>query len=101
VQDDRVARPQPLSPDALNAALADLPQWSGDGDAIRRSAELPSFRAAVDAIVRIADVAEEMDHHPDVDLRWRTLHLTLSTHSAGGVTDLDVELARRIDALVG
>jgi 4a-hydroxytetrahydrobiopterin dehydratase len=96
-----VARPQPLSPDALNAALADLPQWSGDGDAIRRSAELPSFRAAVDAIVRIADVAEEMDHHPDVDLRWRTLHLTLSTHSAGGVTDLDVELARRIDALVG
>jgi 4a-hydroxytetrahydrobiopterin dehydratase len=96
-----VARPQPLSPDALSAALADLPQWSGDGEAIRRSAELPSFRAAVDAIVRIADVAEELDHHPDVDLRWRTLHLTLSTHSAGGVTDLDIELARRIDALVG
>ena len=96
-----MARPQPLSPDALSAALTDLPQWSGDGEAIRRSAELPSFRAAVDAIVRIADVAEELDHHPDVDLRWRTLHLTLSTHSAGGVTDLDIELARRIDALVG
>ena len=96
-----MARPQPLSPDALSAALADLPQWSGDGEAIRRSAELPSFRAAVDAIVRIADVAEELDHHPDVDLRWRTLHVTLSTHSAGGVTDLDIELARRIDALVG
>jgi 4a-hydroxytetrahydrobiopterin dehydratase len=85
----------------LSAALADLPSWSGDGEAIHRAAELPSFRAAVDAIVRIADVAEEMDHHPDVDLRWRTLHVTLSTHSAGGVTELDIELARRIDALLG
>ncbi len=95
-----MARPEPLSPDALRAALADLPHWSGDGGAIRRDAELPSFRAAVDAIVRIADVAEEMDHHPDVDLRWRTLHLTVVTHSAGGVTDLDLQLARRIDALL-
>ena len=48
----------------------------------------------------IADVAEEMDHHPDIDLRWRTLHLTLVSHSAGGVTELDLELARRIDALL-
>ena len=40
-----------------------------------------------------------MDHHPDIDLRWRTLHLTLVSHSAGGVTELDLELARRIDAL--
>ena len=48
----------------------------------------------------IADVAEEMDHHPDIDLRWRTLNLTLVSHSAGGVTQLDLDLARRIDALV-
>jgi 4a-hydroxytetrahydrobiopterin dehydratase len=95
-----VARPEPLSPDDLTGALAALPHWDGDRDAIRRSAELPSFRAAVEAIVRIADVAEEMDHHPDVDLRWRTLHFTLSTHSAGGVTESDLELARRIDAIV-
>ena len=76
------------------------PAWSGDGDGIRRTVELPSFRDAVAAIVRIADVAEEMDHHPDIDLRWRTLHLTLVSHSAGGVTELDLELARRIDALL-
>jgi 4a-hydroxytetrahydrobiopterin dehydratase len=93
-------RPPRLSPDELSAALPGLPLWSGDGDGIRRSVELPSFRDAVDAIVRIADVAEEMDHHPDVDLRWRTLHLTLVSHSAGGVTELDLELARRIDALL-
>ena len=93
-------RPPRLSPDELSAALSGLPLWSGNSDGIRRSVELPSFRDAVAAIVAIADVAEEMDHHPDVDLRWRTLHLTLVSHSAGGVSDLDLELARRIDALL-
>jgi 4a-hydroxytetrahydrobiopterin dehydratase len=94
-----VPRPPRLSPDEVTTALAGLPLWSGGADGIRRSVELPSFRDAVAAIVAIADVAEEMDHHPDVDLRWRTLHLSVVTHSAGGVTELDLELARRIDAL--
>ncbi|MGY2003618.1 4a-hydroxytetrahydrobiopterin dehydratase [Blastococcus sp. SYSU DS1024] len=93
-------RPPRLAPDELSAALRDLPLWSGDGDGIRRTVELPSFRAAVAAIVAIADVAEEMDHHPDVDLRFRRLHLTLVSHSAGGVSELDLELARRIDAFL-
>ena len=93
-------RPPRLSPDELAAALHGLPSWSGDGDGLRRTVELPSFGDAVAAIVAIADVAEELDHHPDVDLRWRTLHLALVTHSAGGVTDLDLQLARRIDALL-
>jgi 4a-hydroxytetrahydrobiopterin dehydratase len=95
-----VPRPPPLTPDDVSAALDGLPHWSGDSDGIHRSVSLPSFRDAVAAIVAIADVAEEMDHHPDVDLRWRTLHLHLATHSAGGVTDLDLQLARRIDALL-
>ncbi|MGY2065517.1 4a-hydroxytetrahydrobiopterin dehydratase [Blastococcus sp. SYSU DS0619] len=93
-------RPPRLSPDDVSAALGGLPLWSGDADGLRRTVELPSFRDAVAAIVAIADVAEEMDHHPDVDLRWRTLHLTLVSHSAGGVSELDLELARRIDALL-
>ena len=93
-------RPPRLSPDELAAALSGLPLWSGDGEGIRRSVELPGFADAVAAIVRIGFVAEQVDHHPDVDLRWRTLHLTLVTHSAGGVTELDLELARRIDALL-
>ncbi|HEX2074291.1 MAG TPA: 4a-hydroxytetrahydrobiopterin dehydratase [Geodermatophilus sp.] len=95
-----VPPPSRLSPDEIAAALHGLPQWSGDGDGLRRTVKLPSFPDAVAAIVRIAFVAEEMDHHPDVDLRWRTLHLTLVTHSAGGVTEFDLELARRIDALL-
>lgn len=93
-------RPQRLHPDDVAAALQRLPRWSGDGDGIHRTVELPSFRDAVAAIAAIADVAEGMDHHPDIDLRWRTLHLTLVTHSAGGVTELDLELARRVDALL-
>jgi 4a-hydroxytetrahydrobiopterin dehydratase len=95
-----VPRPPRLSPDEIADALRDLPQWSGDGEGLHRSVELPSFRDAVGAIVAIADVAEEMDHHPDIDLRWRTLHLHLVSHSAGGVTELDLQLARRIDGLL-
>ena len=95
-----VPRPPRLSPDELTAALTGLPLWSGDGGGIRRSIRLPGFPEAVAALVRIAFVAEAMDHHPDVDLRWRTLHLTLVSHSAGGVSDLDLQLARRIDGLL-
>jgi 4a-hydroxytetrahydrobiopterin dehydratase len=95
-----VPPPPRLSDDELRAALADLPSWSGNADGLRRTVELPSFRDAVAAITRIADVAEELDHHPDIDLRWRTLHLTLVSHSAGGVTGNDVQLARRIDDLL-
>ena len=93
-------RPPRLTLDEVSAALAELPLWSGDVDGLRRTVELPGFRDAVAAIVSIAAVAEEMDHHPDVDLRWRTLHLSLVSHSEGGVSELDLELARRIDALL-
>jgi 4a-hydroxytetrahydrobiopterin dehydratase len=93
-------RPPRLSDDELAARLPELPLWSGDAAGLRRTVELPSFRDAVAAIGAIADVAEEMDHHPDIDLRWRTLHLSLVSHSAGGVTELDLELAGRIDGLL-
>jgi len=95
-----VPRPARLTPDEITAALPGLPEWSGGAEGISRTVTLPTFRDAVAAIVSIADVAEEMDHHPDIDLRWRTLHLTLVTHSAGGLTELDLEAARRIDALL-
>jgi 4a-hydroxytetrahydrobiopterin dehydratase len=95
-----VPRPPRLTPDELAAALPGLPLWSGDVDGLHRTVQLPTFRDAVAAIGAIADVAEEMDHHPDVDLRWRTLHLHLVSHSAGGVTELDLELARRVDTLL-
>ena len=88
----------PLTPDELVEALVDLPRWSGDVHGLRRTVELPTFRDAVAAIVAIADVAEDLDHHPDIDLRWRTLHLAVVTHSARAVTPMDLRLAARIDA---
>jgi 4a-hydroxytetrahydrobiopterin dehydratase len=95
-----VPRPPRLSPDEIAAALHGLPEWSGDGDGLHRTVELPSFRDAVAAIVAIADVAEEMDHHPDIDLRWTKVRVAVVTHSAGGLTELDLALARRVDALL-
>lgn len=81
---------------AVSAALADLPGWEADGDAIVRTAELPGFPAAIAVVGRVAEIAEARDHHPDIDVRWRTLTFRCSTHSAGGVTEKDVELAREI-----
>ena len=95
-----MARPPRLSPEDVSAALSGLPAWSGDADGIERTVKLGSFREAVDTVVAIADVAEEMDHHPDIDLRWRTVRVAVVTHSAGGVTALDLDLARRVDALL-
>ena len=92
-------RPPRLSADDVAAALTTLPRWSGGPDGIERTLALPSFRQAVEAISTIADVAEQLDHHPDVDLRWTKVRVAVSTHSAGGVTELDLELARRVDAL--
>jgi 4a-hydroxytetrahydrobiopterin dehydratase len=94
-----VPRPPRLSPDAVAAALGDLPRWSGGPDGIERTLELPTFRAAVEAISVVADVAEQLDHHPDMDLRWTSVRVAVVTHSAGGLTELDLQLARRVDAL--
>ncbi|MDV8057443.1 MULTISPECIES: 4a-hydroxytetrahydrobiopterin dehydratase [unclassified Rhodococcus (in: high G+C Gram-positive bacteria)] len=79
---------------------ARLAEWTVDGKSLTRTVELVSFPAAIEAVNRVAEAAEEADHHPDIDIRWRTLTFTLSTHSAGGLTQKDVDLARRIDSLV-
>ncbi|MGH8776246.1 MAG: 4a-hydroxytetrahydrobiopterin dehydratase [Jiangellaceae bacterium] len=86
-----------LGDDGVSAALADLPGWSGDARYITRTVTASDFLSAIRTVDDVAMVAETMDHHPDIDIRWRTLTFTLSTHSAGGVTAADVELARGID----
>jgi 4a-hydroxytetrahydrobiopterin dehydratase len=89
-----------LSADEIASATAKLNDWSGDAAGIRRTVKLPTFPAAIAVVDQVAEVAEAMDHHPDIDIRWRTLTFVCATHSAGGVTDKDVELARRIDGIV-
>lgn len=88
-----------LDHDALVAALVGRPGWSGDTKSIARSIEAPGFLDGIRLVDAVALVAEVLDHHPDIDVRWRTVTFALSTHSEGGVTDKDIELARRIDAL--
>ncbi len=94
-----MTRPQALTADEVSAAVAELTHWDGDTQGIYRRLDLDSFRAAVEAVVRIADLAEELDHHPDLDIRYDTVRVSVMTHSAGGVTELDLELARRVDTL--
>lgn len=87
-----------LNDDEVSDRLGELNGWTGDTTEIRRSYSAPDFPAAITLVVAVADHAEQLGHHPDLDIRWRTVHFTVSTHSAGGVTALDFELARRIDA---
>jgi 4a-hydroxytetrahydrobiopterin dehydratase len=89
-----------LSSDEITAALADLDGWESDGSAISRTVEAADFPTAIRIVDEIAVTAEAADHHPDIDIRWRTLHLTLSTHSEGGVTGKDLQLAKAIDDIV-
>ena len=89
-----------LSRDQVDEALSgDLSGWTQDGEAITRSVTAASFMDGIALVQRVAGVAEEMNHHPDIDIRWTTVTFTLSTHSEGGLTENDLTLARKIDAL--
>lgn len=85
---------------AIDSALAKLDGWSGGPDGITRTAELSSFPAAIAVVDRVAEAAEAADHHPDIDIRWRTLTFRCSTHSEGGITQRDVDLATAISEQV-
>lgn len=88
-----------LEPAAVDAALAQGVQWErADQELlkIRRGRDFADSLAYVNAVGRLA---EEMNHHPDIGIRWNVVTLHLSTHSAGGITEADLELARKIDAL--
>ena len=93
--------PEPLDPAQLADLATLIPGWTVTESHLVRDVEAPTFPAAIEWVVLIAEAAESLDHHPDIDIRWRRLHLALSTHSAGSrVTELDVALAQRIDAIV-
>jgi 4a-hydroxytetrahydrobiopterin dehydratase len=85
-----------LDVEEITRQLADLPGWQLLAGTLHARYRAPDFPAAVRLLDEVADVAQQMDHHPDVDLRFRVVRFALSTHSAGGVTQLDVELAHRI-----
>ncbi len=88
-----------LSDDEIRIALDALPGWERADAAITRQYRLDGFAGAIAFVVRLSYVAEAADHHPDVDIRYDKVRITLSTHSEGGVTSKDVALARVIEAL--
>lgn len=85
-----------LSDEDLTHQLTELPGWRVRDGQLTATFTAPSFQAGIDLVVAVAAEAEEMDHHPDIDVRWTAVTFALSTHSAGGLTQLDVELAHRI-----
>ena len=88
-----------LGNDEIEAKLDELDGWSHEGDTIVKEFDHGDFKGSVDFVNRITPEAEEMNHHPDLEVSWATVKVTLTTHSEGGLTEGDFELARKIDAL--
>jgi 4a-hydroxytetrahydrobiopterin dehydratase len=83
----------------IEERLAGLDGWKREGDAIRRTFELADFKGSVDFVNRLTPEAEDMNHHPDLSISWNEVAVTITTHSEGGLTENDFELARRIASL--
>jgi 4a-hydroxytetrahydrobiopterin dehydratase len=88
-----------LSDEEVEGRLAELSGWERDGDAIRKSFKRGDFKGSVDFINEITQIAEDMNHHPDLEVSWDTVTVTITTHSEGGLTENDFELASKIDAI--
>ncbi len=84
---------------AIARALESLPGWQREGDALVREYRFKNFREAMAFVNRVAELAEEQRHHPDITIVYNRVRLALSTHEAGGITERDLALAQRIDAL--
>lgn len=85
-----------LTEDEIARQLPQLPGWRRDGDTITATYAAPTFPDAIRLVDEVALEAEDINHHPDIDIRWRKTTWALTTHDAGGLTQLDVELAHRI-----
>jgi 4a-hydroxytetrahydrobiopterin dehydratase len=94
---------QKLTADARKSALGKLSNWSDvkGRDAITRKFTFKDFREAFAFMTKVAEAAEHMNHHPEWFNVYKTVEVTLSTHDAGGVTDLDIKLAQAMDKLAG
>lgn len=88
-----------LTSSEIESSLAGVPQWRREGDEIVRTFSFKDFAAAMTFVNRVAGAAESAGHHPDIDIRWNKVRLALCTHSEGGLTTKDFDLARQLDLL--
>jgi 4a-hydroxytetrahydrobiopterin dehydratase len=89
----------PLTDEQKASLPVVIPEWVRDGEAITRTFRFADFAEAMGFVTSVALAAEAADHHPDISISWNTVTLTLSTHSVGRLTELDRDLAVRIDGL--
>jgi 4a-hydroxytetrahydrobiopterin dehydratase len=89
-----------LSDIEIQRELGNLPGWTRRGQTLTKTFEFATFPAAIQFVSRTADVAERLNHHPDIDIRYTRVTCHLSTHSAGGITRHDLKLAAAIDGVV-
>jgi 4a-hydroxytetrahydrobiopterin dehydratase len=89
---------EPLSDISIQRELGSLPGWSRRGDVLTRLYSFRNFSESMAFVDRVAELAESANHHPDIDIRYSKVTLTLSTHDAGGITQSDVDLAKAIDS---
>lgn len=89
-----------MSDAAVEDFCSENSHWLYIGKHLVREATAESFLAAIAWVSQVAQVAEDLDHHPDIDIRWRTVRCMLTTHSEGGVTHRDFELAEHIDRVL-
>lgn len=91
---------QPLSDLEIQRALGGLAGWSRRGDTLTKTFSFDRFPDGIAFVDRVAKIAEDMNHHPDVDIRYTKVTMTLSTHDAGGITQSDLDLAGRIESVL-
>ena len=90
-----------MTDEDVKAKLQGFEGWSQEGDAIEKQFQFEDFSGSVDFVNRLTPLAEELNHHPDLSISWSKVSVSITTHSEGGLTAGDFELARRIDALGG
>jgi len=88
-----------LSEEEITRGLGSLEGWRREGDTIEKDFEQGDFQGSVDFVNRLAPVADEMNHHPDLSVTWSTVKVSITTHSEGGLTANDFELARKLGSL--
>lgn len=89
-----------LTQEQVEAKIADLPQWALNGESLQRTFNFDDFVAAIAFVNRVADLAESMQHHPDIMIRYSKVTLTLTTHDANGLTESDFAFAHASDSFV-
>ncbi|MEC9035494.1 MAG: 4a-hydroxytetrahydrobiopterin dehydratase [Verrucomicrobiota bacterium] len=90
--------PNTLSPEIIQERMKKIPEWELNEDSISRSFEFDEYQPAIDFVNTVAEIAEEAQHHPDISISYTNVTLVLTTHSKGGLTESDFEVAIRIDS---